>query len=213
MKGHADTLRQIDNQSLLNGGNGASLKSDTGSKTHQMHQIQTSHNLKTNTKLQELMTMPLTPFTASPKSGMYRCFICWESSGASDEFILPCKCKNENLKFAHTKCIERWVNDNGKTSCAVCTAPYKFQVDHLPASAILRKNFWILLSFLIQITLPLSIYLILYLNGALSHVNGVLIAAHLLMLLVMYAAFTIHVFSGLDRYKKKVIASEDIQRV
>jgi hypothetical protein len=52
-----------------------------------------------NPKLKELMEMQLSPLTPSPASGMYRCFICWETSNDLNELVKPCQCKNTNLKW------------------------------------------------------------------------------------------------------------------
>ena len=52
-----------------------------------------------NIKLKDLLEMPISPFIMTPAPGTYRCFICWESSTVRDEFIVPCSCKNESLKY------------------------------------------------------------------------------------------------------------------
>jgi hypothetical protein len=50
-----------------------------------------------NSKLKELLAIPLTPFT--PAAGSYRCSICWETASERSDFILPCRCRSESLRY------------------------------------------------------------------------------------------------------------------
>lgn len=55
------------------------------------------NNPNLNDRLKDLLSMPLTPFT--PAAGTYRCSICWETSDNRADFVMPCRCKNDNLKY------------------------------------------------------------------------------------------------------------------
>lgn len=80
------------------------------------------------------------------------------------------------------------------------------ETQSIPVSAIVKKNFWILFSFLIQITLPILIYLTLYLSGSLAMVSHDFVLAHLMMLFLIYLLFALHIFSGIDRSKVEVMS-------
>ena len=81
-----------------------------------------------------------------------------------------------------------------------------YNVDYVPIPlyTLVRRNYWIFFSFIVQLSLPVIIYLLLYVSGSLQRVNRVFIAGNLLMLLIMYALFAGHVLSGLQRYKRIV---------
>jgi hypothetical protein len=156
-----------------------------------------------NTKLREILTMPMTPFTPAP--GTYRCAICWETSIYANEFLMPCLCKNENLKYTHKKCVDRWVNEMGKRECSVCMTPYRVELRPLPFSTLINKHSWIFFSFVLQIALPVFVYCLLYVTGSLARVNRVFILGNLTLLMIMYVLFGIHVCSTIERYRRKVL--------
>ncbi|KAJ4843450.1 hypothetical protein Tsubulata_041681 [Turnera subulata] len=49
---------------------------------------------------------------------MVECRICQEED-EEHEMEAPCAC-NGTLKFAHRKCIQRWCNKKGNTTCEIC---------------------------------------------------------------------------------------------
>ncbi|KAE9597238.1 putative transcription factor C2H2 family [Lupinus albus] len=50
------------------------------------------------------------------------CRICQEEDQVQD-MEAPCSC-NGSLKFAHRKCIQRWCNKKGNTTCEICNQAF-----------------------------------------------------------------------------------------
>ncbi|KAJ7557932.1 hypothetical protein O6H91_04G016400 [Diphasiastrum complanatum] len=51
------------------------------------------------------------------------CRICQEEE-ESGNLEIPCACSG-SLKYAHRKCVQRWCNEKGDTTCEICHQPYK----------------------------------------------------------------------------------------
>ncbi|XP_010546060.1 PREDICTED: E3 ubiquitin-protein ligase MARCH7 [Tarenaya hassleriana] len=51
------------------------------------------------------------------------CRICQEEDSVKN-LEVPCAC-NGSLKFAHRKCVQRWCNAKGDTTCEICHQPYR----------------------------------------------------------------------------------------
>ncbi|KAK1314233.1 hypothetical protein QJS10_CPA06g00504 [Acorus calamus] len=51
------------------------------------------------------------------------CRICQEEDHVKN-LEAPCACSG-SLKFAHRKCVQRWCNEKGDTTCEICHQPYK----------------------------------------------------------------------------------------
>lgn len=170
--------------------------------------------LSTGPSLIPSLVSPRTSITKtgeqSATSPSFRCFICWEGTENEANIVHPCRCKNENLMFAHEKCIDRWVNDTGKTHCAVCMSSYMTELKPIPFVTILHQNSWLILSFLFQVTLPTSVYILLYFNGSLTKLNPWFIAGHLITLTCMYSLFAMQVLSRIQRYKVNVISVDHV---
>eukprot|EP00897_Mesotaenium_endlicherianum_P000051 jgi/Mesen1/10046/ME000073S09320 len=63
----------------------------------------------------------------SPRSDMSQderleCRICREDDDIAN-LEVPCACSG-GLKYAHQKCIQRWCNEKGDTTCEICSEPY-----------------------------------------------------------------------------------------
>ena len=166
--------------------------------------------LKVNPKLRELMDMQLSPLTTtsttSTSADQQRCFICWETSQQpqQQDMVIPCQCKNINLKYAHKNCIEHWVNENHKTHCNVCMTEYSVKLKPMPWLEIFMRNRTIILSFSAQILLPVVLYGLLYYWGVLNRVSGWIVLGHFSMLLILYSTFAVQVFRKLNRHHRKV---------
>ncbi|KAI8030749.1 putative E3 ubiquitin ligase SUD1 [Camellia lanceoleosa] len=68
----------------------------------------------------------LEAFTYSDEEGggeKFECRIC-QDEGFIKELEAPCACHG-SLKFAHTKCIQRWCNEKMNTICEICRQPYQ----------------------------------------------------------------------------------------
>ncbi|KAK9105058.1 hypothetical protein Scep_021902 [Stephania cephalantha] len=51
------------------------------------------------------------------------CRICQEEDNIKN-LETPCACSG-SLKFAHRKCVQRWCNEKGDTTCEICHEPYQ----------------------------------------------------------------------------------------
>ncbi|KAM7475628.1 hypothetical protein LguiB_022871 [Lonicera macranthoides] len=51
------------------------------------------------------------------------CRICQEEDSIKN-LEAPCTCSG-SLKFAHRKCVQRWCNEKGDTTCEICHQPYQ----------------------------------------------------------------------------------------
>jgi hypothetical protein len=49
--------------------------------------------------LKKLLELPVSPFSPTVQPGTCRCFICWEASKNVEDFVNPCQCKNDQLKY------------------------------------------------------------------------------------------------------------------
>lgn len=54
---------------------------------------------------------------------MAECRICQEEDGI-DNLENPCACSG-SLKYAHRKCVQRWCNEKGDTTCEICHKSYE----------------------------------------------------------------------------------------
>lgn len=53
----------------------------------------------------------------------FECRICQEEDD-SPNLEVPCSCTG-SLKFAHRKCVQRWCNEKGNTTCEICYQPFR----------------------------------------------------------------------------------------
>lgn len=69
--------------------------------------------------------VPIVEFGQKRKKGekLVECRICQEEDEASNMEI-PCSCCG-SLKYAHRKCIQRWCNEKGDTTCEICLQQFK----------------------------------------------------------------------------------------
>ncbi|KAL5070417.1 hypothetical protein RYX36_021304 [Vicia faba] len=72
---------------------------------------------------------------------MVECRICHDDDDDSN-METPCSCCG-SLKYAHRRCIQRWCNEKGDTTCEICHQPFKpdytappplFQFGRIPMS-------------------------------------------------------------------------------
>jgi len=79
--------------------------------------------------------------SASPQ-GLAECRICQEEEEIFN-LEVPCACSG-SVKFAHRKCVQRWCNEKGDTTCEICHQTYKNGYTTLPRSTPVntRYNEW-----------------------------------------------------------------------
>lgn len=58
-----------------------------------------------------------------PLLQIVECRICQEED-SSQNMEKPCACRG-SLKYAHRKCVQRWCNEKGDTTCEICHKPYQ----------------------------------------------------------------------------------------
>jgi hypothetical protein len=72
---------------------------------------------------------------------MVECKIC-QDEDVDSNMETPCSCCG-SLKYAHRKCVQRWCNEKGNTTCEICHQPFKpgytappplFQLRHVPVN-------------------------------------------------------------------------------
>ncbi|PIA57473.1 hypothetical protein AQUCO_00600301v1 [Aquilegia coerulea] len=63
------------------------------------------------------------PDEEEPLISAVECRICQEEDSIKN-LETPCACSG-SLKFAHRKCVQRWCNEKGDTTCEICHEPYK----------------------------------------------------------------------------------------
>ncbi|KAI7728746.1 hypothetical protein M8C21_028675 [Ambrosia artemisiifolia] len=62
-------------------------------------------------------------YLVSSQRKLVQCRICHdEDQDLSME--IPCGCRG-SLKYAHRKCVQRWCNEKGNTTCEICLQPFK----------------------------------------------------------------------------------------
>ncbi|XP_056855547.1 uncharacterized protein LOC130510827 [Raphanus sativus] len=61
--------------------------------------------------------------TSATEMWSEECRICQEESAIMN-LESPCACSG-SLKYAHRKCVQRWCNEKGNTSCEICHQPYQ----------------------------------------------------------------------------------------
>lgn len=81
---------------------------------------------------------------------------------------------------------------------------YRIELHHLPIWLILKRNFFVFFILFIQTALPTSIYAVMYTHGTLKRLSPWLLAAHITMLLCMYALFYIHFVKNIERHTSEV---------
>ncbi|KAL6286729.1 hypothetical protein ACE6H2_011119 [Prunus campanulata] len=60
--------------------------------------------------------------TRSSSSKFVQCRICHDEDDDSN-METPCSCCG-SLKYAHRKCVQRWCNEKGDTTCEICHQPF-----------------------------------------------------------------------------------------
>ncbi|KAF9592827.1 hypothetical protein IFM89_017792 [Coptis chinensis] len=63
------------------------------------------------------------PEEEEPLIQVVECRICQEEDSIKN-LETPCACSG-SLKFAHRKCVQRWCNEKGDTTCEICHEPYQ----------------------------------------------------------------------------------------
>lgn len=61
------------------------------------------------------------------------CRICQEEDDVNN-LETPCACSG-SVKYAHRKCVQRWCNEKGDTTCEICHQPYKSGYEAPPRPA------------------------------------------------------------------------------
>lgn len=144
------------------------------------------------TGLAQLMAMKLSPISPESSNRM-RCRICWEASDSVEDLTEPCGCKSD-MKYAHDRCIREWVRKQRRYSCTTCCQPYRLDFEPLAYREIMRRNAWILMMALLQILMPISVYLNLHHRGLLDDYSVSDIQRQLCMLVILYSlmGFSLH---------------------
>ncbi|KAI3794182.1 hypothetical protein L1987_36811 [Smallanthus sonchifolius] len=62
-------------------------------------------------------------YSVSSTRKLVECKICHDEDQDSSMEI-PCGCCG-SLKYAHRKCVQRWCNEKGNTTCEICLQPFK----------------------------------------------------------------------------------------
>lgn len=151
--------------------------------------------------LAHLMSLSLSP--VSPQSAYYRCNICWETSKDINDFIEPCGCKND-MRYAHERCVQQWVKCQHRYSCAACCQIFKIQVESQPYGTIFKRHASILGATLLQIILPIVLYLRLYCINGLEPTTEMQIRKQLAVLAVIYACMGFCIYKILkDRAEQR----------
>ncbi|KAH9675594.1 ring-ch-type domain-containing protein [Citrus sinensis] len=70
----------------------------------------------------EFSTHRMDKSIGSSPSKLVECRICHEEDEDSNMEI-PCSCCG-SLKYAHRKCVQRWCNEKGDTTCEICREQY-----------------------------------------------------------------------------------------
>lgn len=71
----------------------------------------------------EFSTHRMDKSIGSSPSKLVECRICHEEDEDSNMEI-PCSCCG-SLKYAHRKCVQRWCNEKGDTTCEICREQFK----------------------------------------------------------------------------------------
>lgn len=61
--------------------------------------------------------------TGSSPSNLEQCRICHDEDEDTN-LEMPCSCRG-SLKYAHQKCVQRWCNVKGNTTCEICCQQFK----------------------------------------------------------------------------------------
>lgn len=56
-------------------------------------------------------------------SNLFVCRICHVNQISGENLISPCHCKG-SLGFVHLSCLERWLNQSGRSNCELCGFKY-----------------------------------------------------------------------------------------
>ena len=88
--------------------------------------------------------------------------------------------------------------------------PYRVELKPIPLSTIFHRHSWVFFSFILQLMLPVMVYFLLYVTNSLARVNRMFIVGNVGLLIIIYALFGMHVFSSIERYRRKVMP---IQRI
>jgi hypothetical protein len=100
------------------------------------------------------------------------------------------------------------VDQNQKTKCDVCMADYQIEYSPIPLLEVLRENKSVVMSYLLQVCLPASLYTILSFMGSLKDISSVFIIGHITVLVFLYAMFGAHIYLGLNRYKRRIRSTQ-----
>lgn len=69
-------------------------------------------------------------WSSESPQGLAECRICQEEEEIFN-LEVPCACSG-SVKFAHRKCVQRWCNEKGDTTCEICHQTYKSGYTALP---------------------------------------------------------------------------------
>ncbi|KAK9061961.1 hypothetical protein SSX86_019145 [Deinandra increscens subsp. villosa] len=85
-------------------------------------------HIRTVTSRNEAMTTDFSShrmdlYVVSSPRKLVECRICHDEDQDSSMEI-PCGCRG-SLEYAHRKCVQRWSNEKGNTTCEICLQPFK----------------------------------------------------------------------------------------
>lgn len=89
-----------------------------------------------------------------------KCFICWEGEDYENRMFTPCACIDQNLKWAHVKCLDSWLTQDADTKCCrVCNKEYETETVRLPLLQVLKSDKGLTLYMIFVGLIPMAIYL------------------------------------------------------
>jgi hypothetical protein len=62
-----------------------------------------------------------------------KCFICWQMESSLENLIVPCSCRDVDLRYVHRHCINKWLsisshNRFNTKKCNVCGQVYRVKI-------------------------------------------------------------------------------------
>ena len=161
--------------------------------------------------------MTIQPPSPSPTTSP-RCFICWDTLTNTSDYIKPCNCKNQDLKYVHKSCFTQWLNSSHiqeeNISCKVCKSPYEYYDSVIPVKEVVARNFGLVVMFLLLMMFPVVVYGVAYWRGFLTRtVLGYwLFWVNLGIVGIAYVVLGVYTFNGMKRYRR-TLGSEEERRL
>lgn len=84
---------------------------------------ETGHNMLLTTASGSELTQKRIAINGPCGGKLVECRIC-QDEDEDCNLEVPCSCRG-SLKFAHRKCIQRWCNEKGDTTCEICQQQFK----------------------------------------------------------------------------------------